>query len=262
MEIQKAYHLLYDSAHQGACLVDCVSELDLPQVVCEKCGASDSSQHVWYSSVHAQIAQIRKVVSAVGGNSEVVSSGLFEKIRNDVRLMIGRNLWLPGGSHLGRFSITVKPCRRPDSVREKLRRLSDIFECGPNIVLSKKAIDALQEQGLMIPFGPASLTWHGIHVEHFCAIELEPRSLFAASGEEAWNDWACDFCGEWHAKEPRRRGGNPSWVEYDWNLFPNKTGIARLRECHSLIASEEFKNAVEQAGVRGFRFIECGVFVV
>jgi hypothetical protein len=162
---------------------------------------------------------------------------------------------------LGKIQVKIKSFNRPKKLQEKFKKLPDLLGRGANILLSSNSIKALKSKGFNIPSDPVVLTWNGLVREDYLAVELEPRTLFASSGQEAWDSWVCDFCGDGHLKQPLRREANPQWVEYDLNVFPEWIGISRLRESFSTLASEDFKFAVDTLGLSGFKFYECGKFM-
>jgi hypothetical protein len=261
MRPQTAYRIYYDDVRHGSYAADEVPELVLPQVKCEVCGESESTQHAWYPTLHPNLQEIRSVLLELVGDAEIVSTECFREIRFRICKLTERQLWLPGASQLGSLSITMKSFHRPKKLQEKFKRLPDLLDCGVNRLISLKAIEGLGSKGFNVPGGPCVLTWNGLLREDYIALELEPRTLFTPSGQEAWDSWTCDFCGGDHLKEPVRSRGNPRWVEYDVDAFPEQVGISRMREGFGLLASEDFKNAVEALGLTGFTFCEGGRFV-
>ena len=255
MRSQKGYHLFYDNFRQGEYSIEDVFELYLPQVNCLVCGQSDDSiQHAWHPSLHPQIAEIRKLVSEVAKNEGGVSNECFTEIRSGIRKLTGRDLWLPGGSHLGKPSITIKSFRRPKNFEKKFKNLPDVFECAFNVLFSTRAVEALKATGFEILYGPAALVWNGLPRDDYLAVELEPANVFAPTTEEHWNCWICDFCGGGVLKKPAPlpHGANPQWEYYHASKFPERVGISRVRESGSIIASQDFKDAVEDLRLTGF----------
>jgi hypothetical protein len=261
MRPQTAFHIHYDGIRHGSYSVDAEPQSVLPQVKCDICGESESTQNAWYPTLHPHIREIKNLLSELVGDAEIVSSECFRKVRSRICKLADRELWLPGGSELGAFKVVMKSFHRPKKLQEKFKKLPDLLDCAWNYLISRKALHALRTKGFEIPCGPTALTWNGLLREDYLAVELEPRTVFAPSGRRAWESWTCDFCGGSHLKQPvpKRRLFEP--VEYDANAFPEHVGILRVREGGMLLASEDFKAAVEELGLTGFKFIQSGTFV-
>ena len=196
-------------------------------------------------------------------SEDTVAFETFAELRRKVIALVGEERWFPPGANLGTGDVRIgKPGKKAVEV-EDTRRYErglkyDIIDVGFHCIFNGRAVEAFRSAGVMLPVYPVKLTFASRPVENWFCFELEPVLGLSAECMRKWEHAKCEHCG-WLIGYSKAKIPEP--LEFVRSVVEQKGGVFRMRECGYTACTEEVRNALAAAKLRGISFSELGTAI-
>lgn len=244
--------------------LDTVDACQFPFVSKCVCGNKNVSEDAWYPKYEAAVPEVRRMLAELSRVCEdTVTFETFAELRRKVIALVGEERWFPPGTNIGAGEVRIgKPGKKAveieDTQRYERSTKCEIIDAGLHLLFNGRAVEAFWAAGVTLPVYPVKLTFASRPVENWFCFELEPVLGLSAECMKKWEHVKCEHCG-WLIGYSKAKTPEP--LEFVRSVVEQTGGVFRMRECGYTACTEEVRNALAAAKLRGISFSELGTAV-
>lgn len=236
----KAYEIHF-SDRERICEIDCAYTYYIPRVRCPVCRTTWGQSAVEYPALDFDWFSKEEL-----SRKRVVTVEEWRELCGRLTSAAGRHINLLPGGGLGTLSGT-----------SKTHRLQD-FAWNSQPIVSKRAVEALGQEGIQLRTGKVDLKCRGRKVETHVSMQVDPVPLLTPENLKELTVEHCSHCGDYN--QVKLHPVVPGGLQIDRRKVPAEDlyqSIERFR----VIASPRFMDAVKRLQLTGMEFVECGSYV-
>lgn len=217
----------------------------LPAVSCNECKTEWFADRVWYPTTRLADESKKKLYS----DERTVS--LEELIRLREGIVPGSKArTMPPGAGIGPIEAQLSPYA------------TDFVWSAFLLLAAKPAIEKLEDRGVRVPHGSATVFLGRARSEAYVALELVPRHLCSARTEKALGVARCRACGAvWRPGGCDYEVSRNLVYEFAAAKVPNGHGLVLEDVEDFILASDDFRRVYCDNKMTGLTFEKIGVWI-